>query len=144
MSDTHAQTVAYVRDTMITEQEPPLAQSGAVRWVRENLLSSPLNILLTVGSLWFIYVAFAAVVPWILNSVWDARSLSECREVFLVTGAPGGGGACWAVLQERGIQLIYGFYPSDLYWRPNLSLILFFVAIAPVLYSEKLPRQMLW
>jgi len=143
MSETHAQTVAYVRETMLPQQEPPLAQSGTVRWMRENLLSSPLNILLTIASIWVVYLSLAALVPWVLNSVWDARSLSECRQVFLVTGASGGGGACWAVLQERGIQLIYGFYPADLYWRPNLTFLLFFVAIAPVLYPG-LPRQMLW
>lgn len=142
MSDTHALTVRFVRETMIREQEPPLAEKGAVKWVRENLLSSWLNVLLTLGSLYVIYAVLAAVIPWFFNSVWDARSLSECREVFLVTGAPSGG-ACWAVLQERGIQLIYGFYPANAYWRPNLALILFFVALAPVLFSDRVPSRML-
>lgn len=143
MSDTHAQTVSYVRESMLPEQEPPLAESGAIKWIRENLLSSASNVVLTILSLLVIYAALSVVLPWAFNSVWDARSLSECREVFLAIGAPGGGGACWAVLQERWVQLLYGFYPADLYWRPNLALILFFVAIAPVLFSDRLPREMI-
>ena len=41
------------------------------------------------------------------------------------------------------MQLIYGFYPAELYWRPNLAFILMLVALAPVLFSS-LPRKMLW
>ena len=36
---------------------------------------------------------------------------------------------------------MYGFYPSDSYWRPNLALVLLFVAIAPVLFNG-LPKAM--
>jgi len=51
-------------------------------------------------------------------------------------------GACWGVIHERFWQLMYGFYPEHLYWRPNLALIMLFAAIAPVLFN-KLPKQML-
>ncbi|SLN67871.1 Inner membrane amino-acid ABC transporter permease protein YhdY [Roseisalinus antarcticus] len=145
MSETgHQHALSYVRADMLPQQEPPVSHSGPIKWVRENLLSSPLNVILTVISLYVLYAVLSGLIPWFFNSVWDARSLNECREVFLATGATGGGGACWAVLQERGIQLIYGFYPADLYWRPNLTFILFFVAVAPILYSDRLPSQMLW
>ncbi|KPP89698.1 MAG: general L-amino acid transport system permease protein [Rhodobacteraceae bacterium HLUCCA08] len=143
MSDTHAQTVAYVRDTMLPEADPPTAERGVIKWLRENLFSSWLNAILTILSLYVIYLALAAILPWASNYVWTARSLTDCREVFLVTGAVDGGGACWAVIRERWLQLLYGFYPSDQYWRPNLAFVLFFVAMAPVLFSEQLPRKML-
>ena len=45
MSETHAQTVAYVRDTMLPPQAPPVTERGAIKWLRENLFSGPLNIL---------------------------------------------------------------------------------------------------
>ena len=144
MSDTQAQSARYVRDTMLPQRDPPMTEAGAIRWIRENLLSSWLNIILTVVSLLVIYLVLSAVVPWFLNSVWNARSLTECREVFLVSGATGGGGACWAVIQERGVQLMYGFYPADLRWRPNLTFVLFLVAIAPILFADRVPRQLLW
>ena len=47
------------------------------------------------------------------------------------------------MVKERWHQYLYGFYPMDLYWRPNLAFVLMFVAIAPVLYTS-LPRKMLW
>ncbi|QQA43362.1 ABC transporter permease subunit [Pelagovum pacificum] len=143
MSDTHAQTVPFVRESMLGEQPPPMGETGAIKWVRENLLSGPMNIFLTLASILVVYLVLSSLLPWFYYSVWDARSLSECREVFLAVGSPGGGGACWAVLQERWVQLIYGFYPSDLYWRPNLAFILFFVAVGPVLFADRFPPQML-
>jgi general L-amino acid transport system permease protein len=47
--------------------------------------------------------------------------------------------ACWAVLTERWNQLLFGFYPSEAYWRPVLALVLFGVAVTPVLFSG-IPR----
>ena len=56
---------------------------------------------------------------------------------------PGKTGACFAVVDERWQQIIFGFYPRDLYWRPTLTLVLMLVALAPVLFSG-VPREMLW
>jgi general L-amino acid transport system permease protein len=69
-------------------------------------------------------------------------SLSECREIRDATYGEGSNVACWAVLTDRWDQLMFGFYPPELYWRPVLALILFLVAISPVLY-DTLPRKML-
>ena len=141
MSDTHAQTVAYVRETMLPEAEPPAAERGAIKWIRQNLVSSWLNAILTVISVLFILFVLGHILPWFWHTVWNADSLNECREIREATwgDVPS---ACFAVINERWTQLVFGFYPSDLYWRPVLALLLFFVAIAPVLYSE-LPRKML-
>ncbi len=138
MSDTHAQTVAYVRDTMLPEQTPPVTESGAIKWMRENLFSGWLNSLLTVLSLYFVFWLLSHVGPWFANSVWNAGSLAECREILAGTE-----GACFAVINDRWQQLLYGFYPRELYWRPNLTLVLMFVALAPILFTQ-VPRQMLW
>ena len=51
-------------------------------------------------------------------------------------------GACWGVIRDRWVQLMFGFYPPDLYWRPILCFIGLFVAIAPILF-DKLPRKMM-
>jgi general L-amino acid transport system permease protein len=77
-----------------------------------------------------------------LNGIWDAGSLSECREIRDATYGEGSNVACWAVLTDRWDQLMFGFYPPEFYWRPVLALILFLVAISPVLY-DTLPRKML-
>ncbi|GGG64783.1 amino acid ABC transporter permease [Salipiger pallidus] len=143
MSDTHAQTVAYVRDSMTEQREPPVAQSGAVKWTRENLFSTPLNIALTIVGLWLIWVILSHVLPWAFMGIWDADSLSQCREIRDELYGADVSVACWAVISERWEQLLFGFYPPELYWRPVLAFVLFLAAIAPILFAS-LPRKMLW
>ncbi|PIE10120.1 MAG: amino acid ABC transporter permease [Rhodobacterales bacterium] len=142
MSGTHAHTVAFVRDEMLPEQAPPVAQSGAIKWVRENLLSSWLNIVLTAVSLAVIWWVLAHIVPWFAHSIWDADSLSECREIRDATWGDDATMSCFAVITDRWNQLLFGFYPPELYWRPVLSMVLILVALAPILF-QSVPRALL-
>ena len=64
------------------------------------------------------------------------------REIAAANGVEGAF-ACWAVINERFNQFLFGFYPNELLWRPVLAFVLMFVAMAPVLFRS-LPRQMLW
>ncbi len=138
MSDTHAQSVAFVRTETVPPAPPPFTTSGPVKWAKDNLFSTPAYSLLTIVAAYFIYMILSSTLPWIFNGVWTTSSLSECREV--LQGVSGG---CFAVLTERWNQLLFGFtYPSDQYWRPTVAFLLLFVAAAPVLFF-KLPRQML-
>lgn len=142
MSEIHAQTVSFVRETMIPEQDPPVTERGAIKWLRENLFSSWMNAILTVLALVFIYWVLSKTLGWLVYGIWDAGSLSECREIRDGLYGEGAEVACWAVLTERWNQLLFGFYPRELYWRPILALIVFGTAIAPVLF-DGLPRKML-
>ncbi len=141
MSDVHAQTVSYVAPSQIPAAPPPARERGAVKWLRENLFSSVTNAVLTLLSLLVVFYAVPALFEWAFwYAVWDGSSLDECRAAWQ---AMGGQGACWAVINERFNQFLFGFYPSELYWRPILAFILLFAAVAPVLFTG-LPRRMLW
>ena len=133
----------FVRQTMLTPEPPPTRERGAFKWLRENLFSGPLNALLTLAALWVVYVILSHIGPWFARSVWNANSLAECRQILEARYGPGVNGACFAVIVERWPQLLFGFYPSDFYWRPVLTLVLFFVAVAPILFTWA-PRRMLW
>ena len=135
--------VSFVRTEMLPEQAPPASEVGALGWVKHNLFSSWFNTSLTVGSLYAIYYVLSGVLPWIFQSVWNADSLNECREIMMATWGSTHGHACWAVINDRWLQLLFGFYPSHLYWRPILALVLLLVALAPVLYSDRVPTKML-
>ncbi len=139
MSDKNAHSnVAFVRHDTLPERLPPLGERGIIKWLRENLFSSVANGILTLLSLWAIYVLLAGSLPWLMNGIWQADSIRHCREI--LDGTTGG---CFAVLTERWNQLLFGFaYPTDAYWRPTLAFILLFVAFAPVMFY-KLPRQLL-
>ena len=142
MSNTTAQTVSFVRETMLAESSPPVTETGTMKWMRENLFSSVLNTVLTVLSILVVYWAVSKIGPWFWNSVWDAGSLTECREILAAKGMTGHDGACFGVIKDRWQQLIFGFYPSEYYWRPVLALLVFFVGITPVLF-DSVPRKML-
>ena len=145
MSDSHSETVAYVRDTMLPEREPPASTTGAVGWMRENLFSGAFNSVLTVVSALFVFYVLTTALGWMISPTWNAASLNECRALLAEQGREGHfSGACWGVIRDRWVQLFFGFYPADLYWRPVLAFLLLGVALAPVLFSDKLPSQMLW
>lgn len=144
MSDTNSQTVSYVRETMLPESAPPVAEAGAVKWLRANLFSSWLNVILTVLALYAIYAVLALVLPWAFGGVWNAGSLTECREALFAVYKSSHGGACWAVIEDRWLQIMFGFYPPELFWRPILAFVLLFVALAPILFAEKVPGQLMW
>ena len=122
MADTHAETVAFVRETSIPPSPPPMAASGPVLWMRNNLFATWGNSILTVVALYFVFVLLSSTLPWILSGIWNADSLAGCREAL-----DGTKGACFAVLTERWNQLLFGFnYPSDAYGRPALAFVLLF------------------
>ena len=111
MSEVHAQTARFVRGQMLPPVPPPTGQSGAIRWLRENLLSTWANAILTVLSLIAIWWLLSSIVPWVFNGIWNAGSLNECREIRDARGLESA--ACWAVINERWLQLLFGFYPTD-------------------------------
>ncbi len=131
---------SFVRTEMLGEQAPPLTEVGIVKWMRANLFSSVSNSILTLIGIYAIYYLASHLVPWFWYSIWNAGSLSECREIREAAygDVPS---ACFAVITERWNQLLFGFYPQHLYWRPVLAFVLLFVALAPVLFNN-LPRKM--
>ena len=46
--------LAFVRHSTIAPRPPPATMTGALGWVRQNLLSSPFNIVLTILIVWVV------------------------------------------------------------------------------------------
>ncbi|AZL61079.1 ABC transporter permease subunit [Tabrizicola piscis] len=120
---------------MLPPQAPPITERGAVKWLRENLFSTPFNIALTLFGVATIYYLISSSLPWWLNSVWNASSLSECRAIVEASAGEGATGACWAMIREWWGAFIFGFYPPDQWWRPILAFGFLFAALAPVLFA---------
>ncbi|MTH77783.1 amino acid ABC transporter permease [Paracoccus aestuariivivens] len=136
MSNPDPRSVAFVRKTMLPPEPPPARASGAVLWLRENLFSGPLNILLTLIGLGILWLIFSTLWPWLSNSVWNAESMADCRKIIAAAHGPDASGACFAIIKHRWNQFVFGFYPSDLYWRPVLAFGTLFLALAPVLFAD--------
>lgn len=131
-------SIAWYRDTLLPQAEPPAGQAGVFHWLRARLFNGWGSSLLTVLALMVILVLANAVLPWLANSVWHADSLGECRR--LMNGEPG---ACWGVIRERWPQLLFGFYPQEAYWRPLTAFVLLFAALGPILFKW-VPSRVLW
>ena len=114
---------------------PPVKTTGLLAWGKQNLFSSPLNSVLTLLSLWFLWSIIPPFLDWaFVNSIWTAGNRQECWDQMPSPAS----GACWAFIENRFSLFTYGFYPGHLQWRVNLSFVLLVLALIPVLY-EKLP-----
>lgn len=129
-------SIAFVADGQIPASPPPSSAVGPVKWMKDNLFSGVVNSILTVISIIVILFLAYEILPWFIDSSWfpAEMSLKGCRAE--------ASGACFAVIVERFWQFVFGFYPSELYWRPTLAMILLVVALYPVLVDTA-PRQLL-
>ncbi len=121
---------------------PPRTEVGVLGWVKHNLFPSPLNALMTVLAIWFLWTLIPPLFEWIvLDAVWTADSRKECWDKMEVPE----GAACWAFIKGRFQLFVYGFYPHASRWRVNLSFVLLIMAIVPVLYDNMPGRKFgLW
>jgi general L-amino acid transport system permease protein len=114
---------AFVMRAPIPALPPPTAHSGAIGWLRANLLSSPFNVALTI--------LCCLLVIWLMPPllrflVFDAVWTGADRQACLATAQRPEVGACWAFVRERLNFFIYGFYPIEQRWRVDV----FFAALA--------------
>ena len=111
---------------LLAARPAPITTVGWIGWVRTNLLSGWLNILLTAVSLLLLWITVPPFLDWAL---FDADFAGD-------TGAAcSGDGACWAWFDQRIQQFLYGLYPAEAYWRVNLAVILLLPALAFVLFD---------
>ena len=116
----------------------PIRTTGPVAWVRINLLSSPLNVVMTLAAVGLLWWVIPPLFEWIfVNSIWTAESRKECWDKMEVPE----GAACWAFIGNRLRLFIYGFYPEASRWRVNLSFVLLVMAIVPVIYDNMPHRK---
>ncbi len=108
---------------------PPANTIGPLAWIRENLLATPANVIMTILVAWFLYKIIPGGVDWLLI---DAAYTGTDREACQAKA----GGACWAFIGERARLFTYGFYPIEQRWRVNLSFVLLVAAVVPVLFDN--------
>lgn len=128
------QDIAFVRTEEAPQLSPPSNYVGLNGWVLENLVPN-----WWVGLLAGAFAVFAAGIIWdLLNwAVFDAVFTGESREDCIAPAAEGKPlGACWAYVRAKFGQWIYGFYPIDLRWRPNVVFLMFAALLLPLLVPK--------
>ncbi|EQC43681.1 amino acid ABC transporter permease [Bacteriovorax sp. Seq25_V] len=89
-------------------------------WLKKNLFNTPINSVISIFAIAFLWKFIVYVFDYMLvGAVWGGTA-KTCREV---------GGFCYPFLFEKARFIIYGFYPSELLWRPTLAMVQLFGTI---------------
>ena len=137
-----AQTIHYVRQDMLDSKPAPMQGNTAGGWIRENLLATPKDIILTVLGVAFLLWLLPGVINWLfIQAAWTGADRAACATIAQGGNQPDGwSGACWAFVDNRMMQFIFGRYPLDERWRPILVGIMFIGLLVPML-MPKTPRK---
>ncbi|WP_322097305.1 amino acid ABC transporter permease [Pelagibius sp. Alg239-R121] len=115
------------------DMPPPPGTVGFVGWLRNNLFSSIPNSILTILAIYLLYAAIPPILGWaFFNADFEGASRTDCTAA----------GACWALIDVRGKQFLYGFYPDEELWRVYVAGFILLLAILPVLF-DKIPFRKL-
>ncbi len=124
----------FVRDRAIDAEPPPAAMTGALGWVRANLLSTPFNIALTIIVAALLLWVVPELVKFLLvDAVWSGADRDACREVVQHREI----GACWPFVWERLPYFIYGSYPIPERWRVDLFFAMLALGVVWLLWLER-------
>jgi general L-amino acid transport system permease protein len=128
---------SYVRSTAVDAMPAPGVTTGAIGWVRANLLSSPANIALTLISILLVYWIVPPFIEFMFTeAVWSGAD----REACLPTAQRPEVGACWPFVNDRFQYFIYGSYPIPERWRVNIFFVMLAIGIVWLLWLEA-PRR---
>ena len=105
-------------------KKTPISQTNVFYWLQKQLFSTLFNSILSIFCLYLLYLVIPPVVNWaIIDANFTLTTNEQC----------GREGACWSYIFEKLNLFIYGFYPQEQYWRPQLVL---FLAVAFVLLAS--------
>jgi general L-amino acid transport system permease protein len=117
---------AFIRNESVPAKPAPGRTDGPILWLRKNLFATPTDSILTILGVVFLLWAIPPIYNFIVgHAVFPGGTVEDCRAE--------GAGACWAYIAARFNFFIYGFYPIDQYWRPNIVFILGAALILPLL-----------
>jgi general L-amino acid transport system permease protein len=127
----------FVRGAAIDARPPPASMTGAVGWLRQNLLSTPASIILTI----FVALLMLWIIPDLIrflfiDAVWTGNGRDACREV--VQHRPIG--ACWPFVYDRWAYFVYGSYPIPERWRVDIFFAMLAVGVVWLLWLNA-PRH---
>jgi len=127
----------FVRTQVIEPRPPPATMTGTFGWVRENLLSTPFNIVTTILIVLLLLWVIPALVNFlVVDAVWTGVDRDACREVVQHREI----GACWPFVWERLPYFVYGSYPIPERWRVDVFFAMLAVGVVWLLWLEA-PRR---
>lgn len=134
--------LSWVRTEMAQSMPAPPGERGLVAWVRKNLFSSVGDTVLTLLGLLLVAMILPPIIDWaFVHAQWTGADRTVCATVAQGGVQPDGwSGACWAFVNAKFGQFMFGRYPLEERWRPILVAILFVALLAPLLIP-RVPRK---
>ncbi|NQY94225.1 MAG: amino acid ABC transporter permease, partial [Campylobacteraceae bacterium] len=109
-------------------KETPTSVKGPLRWVLNNLVSSPLDVAFSLLIIAFLYISIPPFVTWaIIDANFIGTTKADCT----------GDGACWVFIIHKMDFFIYGFYPESEIYRINWMFGLAIIFIGLFKYTGK-------
>ena len=129
--------IRFLQKAPIEQQPPPASIVGPWAWLRENLFSSPLNVVLTILIALFLLWLIPDVLRFLfVDAVWTGTDRMAC----IYTADRQTVGACWPFVYERFSYFIYGSYPLEDRWRVDIFFAMLAVGVAWMLWLNA-PRR---
>ena len=130
--------ISYVRANLVQPEPAPSSQVGLTHWLRTKLFATPKDIVFTVLAIAFLAYIIPPLVQWLfIHATWTGTDRTACLTVEQGGALPNGqSGACWAFVNAKFAQFMFGRYPSSEYWRPLLVLAAFTALLIPMLIPK--------
>ncbi|PLP58591.1 amino acid ABC transporter permease [Mesorhizobium loti] len=127
--------LSWVRTEMAQAMPAPAGERGLVAWVRKNLFASVGDTILTLLGLLLVAMILPSIINWaFVQAQWTGPDRTVCATVAQGGIQPDGwSGACWAFVNAKFGQFMFGRYPLEERWRPILVAVLFVALLAPLL-----------
>ncbi|AZO55412.1 MULTISPECIES: amino acid ABC transporter permease [unclassified Mesorhizobium] len=134
--------MSWVRTEMALAQPAPPSERGLYAWVRKNLVGSVGDTILTILGILIVAWILPQVLNWaFIHAQWTGPDRTVCATVAQGGIQPDGwSGACWAFVNAKFGQFMFGTYPIEERWRPILVAILFVALLVPMLIP-RVPRK---
>ncbi|RUV29378.1 MULTISPECIES: amino acid ABC transporter permease [unclassified Mesorhizobium] len=134
--------LSFVRVEMALAQSAPASERGLGAWIRKNLIASTGDTILTIIGIVLVAMILPQLISWaFISAQWTGTDRTFCATVAQGGIQPDGwSGACWAFVNAKFGQFMFGRYPIDERWRPILVAILFVALLVPLLIP-KVPRK---
>ncbi|MES5096742.1 amino acid ABC transporter permease [Agrobacterium sp. BA1120] len=123
---------------MVQPEPAPSSQVGITHWLRTKLFATPKDIVFTVLAIALLVYIIPPLVQWLfIHATWTGTDRTACLTVAQGGALPDGqSGACWAFVNAKFAQFMFGRYPSSEYWRPLLVLAAFIALLIPMLIPK--------
>ena len=134
--------LSFVRAEMVLAQAAPARERGLAAWLRKNMFASVTDTILTLLGLFLIVWFIPGFLRWaFIDAQWTGADRTVCATVSQGGVQPDGwSGACWAFVNAKFAQFMYGRYTFSERWRVDLTAVLFVLLLVPLLIP-RFPRK---